>query len=87
MRQVHQADLEEDVADRDPDTIKQDIDVARDQLAATVDSLAERANPRRLADDLKARAIEFVKKPVVIVSLAGISSVVVVVVVRRIRNR
>ena len=75
------------MADRDPETIKQDIDLARDQLASTVDSLAERANPRRLADDLKARAIEFVKKPVVIVSLAGISSVVVVVVVRRIRNR
>ncbi len=75
------------MADRDPETIKQDIDLARDQLASTVDSLAERANPRRLADDLKARAIEFVKKPVVIVSLAGISSIVVVVVVRRIRNR
>jgi hypothetical protein len=75
------------VADRDPESIKQDIDLARDQLASTVDSLAERANPRRLADDLKARAIDFVKKPVVIVSLAGISSVVVVVVVRRIRNR
>ena len=75
------------MADRDPETIKQDIDLARDQLAATVDSLAERANPRRLADDLKARAVAFVKKPVVIVSLAGISSVVVVVVVRRIRNR
>ena len=74
------------MADRDPETIKQDIDVARDQLAATVDSLAERANPRRLADDLKARAIEFVKKPVVIVSLAGVSSVIVVVVIRRIRN-
>jgi hypothetical protein len=76
-----------DVADRDPDTIKKDIDLARDQLAATVDSLAERANPRRLADDLKTRAVEFVKKPVVIVSLVGISSIVVVVVVRRIRNR
>jgi hypothetical protein len=75
------------VADRDPDTIKKDIDLARDQLAATVDSLAERANPRRLADDLKTRAVEFVKKPVVIVSLVGISSIVVVVVVRRIRNR
>ena len=75
------------MADRDPETIKQDIDLARDQLASTVDSLAERANPRRLADDLRARAIEFVKKPVVIASLAGISSVVVVVVVRRIRNR
>ena len=76
-----------DVADRDPEVIKQEIDQARDQLAVTVDSLAERANPRRLADDLRARAIEFVKKPVVIVSLAGISSIVAVVVVRRIRDR
>ncbi len=75
------------MADRDPEAIKRDIDVARDQLAATVDSLAERANPRRLADDLKTKAVEFVKKPVVIVSLAGISAVVVVVVVRRIRER
>ncbi|MGO9383586.1 MAG: DUF3618 domain-containing protein [Mycobacterium sp.] len=75
------------MADRDPEAIKQDIDLARNQLAATVDSLAERANPRRLADDLKARAVEFVKKPVVIVSLVGISSVVVLVVVRRIRDR
>ncbi len=74
------------MADRDPDTIKHDIDVARDQLAATVDSLAERANPRRLADDLKAKAVEFVKKPVVIASLVGISSIAVVVVVRRIRD-
>ncbi len=81
-------DLEDrHVADRDPEAIKRDIDVARDQLAATVDSLAERANPRRLADDLKARAVEFVKKPVVIASLVGISSVVVIVVVRRIRDR
>lgn len=85
---MHQADVEDrDVADRDPEVIKQEIDRARDQLAATVDSLAERANPRRLADDIKARAIEFVKKPVVIVSLVGVSSVVMVVVIRRIRDR
>ena len=38
--------------DRDPDAIKQDIDRARDQLAITVDTLAERANPRRIADDM-----------------------------------
>ena len=75
------------MADRDPEAIKQDIDVARDQLASTVDSLAERANPRRLADDLKARVIEFVTKPAVTASLVGVGSVVVVVVVRRIRNR
>ena len=75
------------MADRDPEAIKQDIDVARDQLAATVDSLAERANPRRLADDLKARVIEFVRKPAVTASLAGVGALVVVVVVHRVRNR
>jgi hypothetical protein len=75
------------VAERDPDTIKQDIDKARDQLASTVDSLAVRANPRRLVDDAKARVIGFVKKPVVALSLAGIAAVAVAVAVRRIRNK
>lgn len=85
---MHQADLEDrDVADRDPEAIKQEIDRARDQLAATVDLLAERADPRRLAEDIKARVIEFVSQPVVIVTLAGISSVVMVVMIRRIRDR
>jgi hypothetical protein len=75
------------VAERDPDTIKQDIDKARDQLASTVDSLAVRANPRRLADDAKARAIGFVKKPAVAISLAGIAALVAALAVRRIRNK
>jgi Protein of unknown function (DUF3618) len=75
------------VAERDPDTIKHEIDKARDQLASTVDSLAVRANPRRLADDAKARAIGFVKKPAVAVSLAGIAALAVALAVRRIRNK
>ncbi|MGH3971367.1 MAG: DUF3618 domain-containing protein [Mycobacterium sp.] len=75
------------MADRDPDTIKQEIDQAREQLASTVDSLAERANPRRLADDARARVVAFVKKPAVAVSLAGIGALAVVLVVRKIRNR
>jgi len=74
------------VADRDPDTIKAEIDVAREQLAVTVDSLAERANPRRVADDLQAAVLRFVKKPPVAISLAGISAVVIVVVIRRARR-
>jgi uncharacterized protein DUF3618 len=74
------------VADRDPNTIKQDIDQARDQLASTVDALAERANPRRIADDAKAGVIQFVKKPAVLVSIAGLGTVVVVILVRRIRR-
>ena len=75
------------MADRDPDTIKRDIDQARDQLASTVDALAVRANPRRIADDVKAAALEFVKKPAVAASLAGLGAVVLVVFVKRVRNR
>ena len=75
------------MAERDPDTIKQDIDQARDQLASTVDSLAVRANPRRLADDAKARAIGFVKRPAVAISLAAIAALAAALAVRRIRNR
>ena len=82
------ADLEDrDVAERDPDTIKRDIDVARDQLASTIDSLAVRANPRRLADDIKVPVIEFVKKPAVAASLVGVGALTVIIVVRRVRNR
>ena len=75
------------MTDRDPDTIKQEIDQARDLLASTVDSLAERANPRRIADDLKAGVVRFIQKPAVTISLAGVGVVVVVLVVRRIRRR
>ena len=74
------------MADRDPEAIKKDIDAARDRLALTVDSLAERANPRRLADDVKAQVIRFVSQPPVAASLAGVTLLIVVVAVRRSRR-
>ncbi len=74
------------MADRDPEVIKQDIAVARERLASTVDSLAERANPQRVADDLKSAVLRFLKRPAVAATLAGVGMVTVVVVVRRIRN-
>jgi hypothetical protein len=74
------------VPDRDPDTIKQDIDQARDQLAITVDTLAERASPRRIADDVKSAVVRFVKKPAVAMSLAGLGVVLVALFVRRLRR-
>ena len=76
----------EEVADRDPDTIKRDIDQARDQLASTVDSLAERANPQRIANDLRAGVLRFVKKPAVAISIAGVGALAIVIVVRRSRR-
>lgn len=75
------------MAERDPDRIKKDIDQAREQLASTVDILAARANPRELADRAKAQAIGFVTRPVVMASLAGLGGLLVVVLIRRIRNR
>lgn len=75
------------MADRDPEAIKQEINAARDQLAATVDLLGERANPRRIADDIKAGLINFVRKPAVTFALIGVGSLTVVLVIRRIRNR
>ncbi len=74
------------MADRDPETIRQDIDAARDQLALTVDNLAERANPRRIADDVKSGVLRFVKKPPVAISLAGVGVVLVVLFVRKRRR-
>ncbi len=74
------------MADRDPDSIKADIDQARDQLAVTVDSLAARANPHRIVHDLKVGVVAFVKRPAVAMSLAGVGVVLVVVTVRRLRQ-
>jgi hypothetical protein len=78
--------MEATVADRDPDAIKEDIDQARDQLALTVDSLAERANPQRIANDVKSGIVRFVKKPAVAVSLAGLGAVLVALFVRKLRR-
>ena len=75
------------MADRDPAEIRKDIDQARDRLAATVDTLAVRANPTRIAEDVKARVLTFVTKPAVAASLAGLGLVTVVLVIRRVRNR
>ena len=74
------------MADRDPDTIKQDIEQARAQLASTVDNLAERANPRRIAEDVKSGVVRFVKKPAVAMSLAGIGAVLVALFIRKLRR-
>ncbi len=74
------------MADRDPEVIKAEIAQARERLATTVDSLAERANPQRVADDLKSAVLRFVKQPAVAAALAGVGVITVVVVVRSFRR-
>jgi len=74
------------VAERDPEVIKAEIAAARDRLALTVDSLAERANPQRVADDLKSTALEFLNQPKVKAALAGVGVLVFIGIVRSIRR-
>lgn len=74
------------MAERDPEVIKQEIAQARDRLAVTVDSLAERANPQRVAEDLKAKALRFLKQPAAAATLAGVGVLTVVIIIRGIRR-
>ncbi|MBU3749200.1 MAG: DUF3618 domain-containing protein [Mycobacterium sp.] len=74
------------MAERDPEVIKQEIAAARDRLAVTVDALAERANPQRLADDVKSTALGFLNQPKVKAALVGLGALTVVVVIRSIRR-
>ncbi|HPX36857.1 MAG TPA: DUF3618 domain-containing protein [Mycobacterium sp.] len=74
------------MVDRDPEIIKAEIAEARDRLAVTVDSLAERANPQRVAEDLKSAVLRFVKQPAVAAALAGVGVITVVIVVRSFRR-
>lgn len=67
--------------------IEQQIAQAREELAATLDQLAERANPQRIADDAKAKAVAVVSSPPVKYTLVGIAGITVVVVVRKIFRR
>ena len=74
------------MAERDPEVIKQEIAAARDRLAVTVDSLAERANPQRVAEDLKSTALRFLKQPAVAASIAGVGVLTMIGVIRAIRR-
>lgn len=75
------------MVDRDPELIRQDIAAARDRLALSVDALAERANPQRIADDAKSSVLRFVRKPAVTATLIGVGALTLLVMLRGIRRR
>ncbi|GAB04889.1 DUF3618 domain-containing protein [Gordonia amarae] len=68
----------------DTERIEQEIAAAREDLAKTLDALAVRANPQRLADDAKTRAIAALNSPAVKYTLIGAGVVVSIVIVRKI---
>ncbi|MFT4089025.1 MAG: DUF3618 domain-containing protein [Gordonia sp. (in: high G+C Gram-positive bacteria)] len=68
----------------DTERIEKEIAQAREELASTIDQLADRTNPQRLAADAKSKALAFVNQPAVKFSLIGAGTVVVVLVIRKI---
>jgi len=69
---------------RTPEQIQQEIDAARESLAATLDDLAFRTSPHRLSEQGKAKVQEFLASPPGKALIAAVGSLVAFVVVRRI---
>jgi len=71
-----------DVA-RDADTIQAEIERARDALAVTVDELAYRANPQRIANHGKQAALVKINQPNIKFTLIGVGLVVGALILRK----
>lgn len=71
---------------RDPEQIQREIESSRTQLSATLDELAEKVSPRRLADEAKGTATAFFQTPTGMTLAGGVALLLALVVVRRIRN-
>jgi hypothetical protein len=71
---------------RSPETIQQEIEQTRGQLASTLDQLAERASPRRLAERGRERAVGAATSPTGLGIIGGVALVATLLVARRIRR-
>jgi len=75
------------VAERDADAIQHEIEQARVSLASTVDQITYRTNPKRVSEGVKRALIEKAQTPAGKAVIGGTGLVVVLLIVRRIRNR
>ncbi|MFI6368011.1 DUF3618 domain-containing protein [Nocardia sp. NPDC050630] len=62
---------------RDTERIEREIEAARTRLASTLDEIAVRADPQRIADDTKHMVLAKLNQPKVKYSLVGAAVVVV----------
>jgi len=69
---------------RDPDTIQREIERSRDALAASLDVLTARVNPKKLADDGRQAAAAKLADPKIKYALIGVGVLVVAALVRSI---
>lgn len=72
--------------ERSADEIQRDIEQARASLAVTVDQLAYRTNPKRIADNLKQSVKEKAQTPQGKAVIGGVGALVLILVIRRIRK-
>ena len=68
---------------RDPDTIQREIDQARDQLAESLDALADRAHPRHLVEGGKQRVQETLETPRVKYAVIGVGVILALAILRK----
>lgn len=68
---------------RDPETIQREIEQARDQLAESLDALADRANPRHLVEDGRQRVQATLDTPTVRYVLIGVGAVLALAILRK----
>lgn len=73
--------------ERSAEDIQRDIEKSRAALAASVDQLAFRANPKRIADNAKQSLRDKANSPQGQAVLAAVGGLLVIVIIRRIRKR
>jgi len=72
---------------RDPEQIQREIEASRAQLATTLDQLAERTSPKRLAGQARESALVFFSSPPGMALLGAVGLLVALRVARSARNR
>ena len=68
---------------RDPENIQQEIEKTRDALAASLDALGERANPKRFVDTGKQRVAAKLEDPKIRYALIGVGVILAAAVLKR----
>ncbi|WP_228826924.1 DUF3618 domain-containing protein, partial [Nocardia abscessus] len=62
---------------RDTERIEREIEDARNRLASTLDEIAVRADPQRIADDTKSMVVAKLNEPKIKYGLIGAGALVV----------
>ena len=81
------AEANGEVALRDPDALVKEIQRTRENLARTIDTLADRVSPANVAKRTMSQIRDQVSKPPVQIGAAALTVVTLALVVWRIRRR